>query len=228
VGWVVFAGVVALVAGIFYLRYYLKRKRRQDLARISGAFGLAFSAADPFGLLALPFALFDRGDGRGCENVLAGTWHGMDVKELDYWYYEENSDSGSNRFSRNYYRFNCVVTEIPAACPHLTIAHETVFTRLGGYLGLQDIELESEQFNREYRVACDDPKFASDILDARMMQWMIEAKGWSLEVSDRYVLCYCKRLRPPEVPALIHTLQGFRERIPRVVWDLYPSSPPGR
>ena len=226
-GWAVFAVAVALIGAGLYLRYYFKRKRRRELARIGRAFGLAFSAEDPFGLLGLPFALFDRGDGRGCENVLAGTWHGTDVKALDYWYYEENSDSGG-RVSRNYHRFSCAIAEIPATCPHLTIAHENVFTRLGGYLGFQDIELESEEFNRKYRVACETPKFASDILDPRMMEWLIEEKAWSLEVSGRHVLCYCKRLRPREVPALIHALEGFRQRIPRVVWELYPSSPSGR
>lgn len=30
------------------------------------------------------FALLRRGDGRGTENVLSGTWQGMGVREFDY------------------------------------------------------------------------------------------------------------------------------------------------
>jgi hypothetical protein len=45
-----------------------------------------------------------------------------------------------------------VVIEVPAAFPHLTMAREGLFTRLADHLGMEDIEFESPEFNRRYKV----------------------------------------------------------------------------
>ena len=36
-----------------------------------------------------------------------------------------------------------------------------------------DIQFESEEFNRDFTVHCEEPKFANDLIDARMMQWLL-------------------------------------------------------
>jgi hypothetical protein len=80
--------------------------------------GLSYSPEDAMGCLGLPFALLAKGDGRGTENVLWGTWQGIDVREFDYWYYEESTDSEGHR-TRSYSRFSCAVTEVEAVFqPH--------------------------------------------------------------------------------------------------------------
>jgi hypothetical protein len=217
---------LAVAAGI-WLSYYVKRKRRQDLQRAAAQLGLQFSAEDTFGLVNRPFELFDRGDGRGCENVMWGTWKELDVTEFDYWYYEQSSDS-KGRTSRTYHRFSSALIDIDALCPHLTIGRETFFTRMADHFGFRDIEFESEEFNRAMTVQGTDPKFATDLIDARMMRWLLEAKGWSFELHDRSILCFGNRQRPDAVPLVILALRAFRDHIPRVVWELYRSPSPGR
>jgi hypothetical protein len=79
-------GFVVVAAVALYLSYYLKQKRRQDLALAATQLGLAFSVEDTLGCLGYPFSLLARGDGRGTENVMWGAWQGIPVNEFDYWY----------------------------------------------------------------------------------------------------------------------------------------------
>ena len=213
--------IVLLAASGAFFSYYLKQKRRQELATMARQLGLEYSPTDTLGCLGLPFGLLSKGDGRGTENVLWGTWQSVPVREFDYWYYEESTDSKGNR-TKTYYRFSCAVTEIEAFCSHLTIDRENVFTRLADHLGLHDIEFESEGFNRAFNVKCKDRKFAYDFIDARMMAYLLEVdRAFQFEVSGRWLLCFSKRRKPTDLIPLLGTLKQFRDQVPRVVYELY-------
>jgi hypothetical protein len=122
--WVVVAA--AVVGGIVW-SYHQKQKRRQELASMARQLGLEYSPQDSQGCIGLPFALLQRGDGRGTENVLSGTWQGLPLVEFDYWYYEESRDSNGNT-TRTTYRFSCAVADVGAAISPLTLGRENVFT----------------------------------------------------------------------------------------------------
>jgi hypothetical protein len=219
----IFVAIALLVGLVVWLSWHLKKKRREEMARMARQLGLDYSPQDTRGCLSLPFALLARGDGRGTENLLWGTWQGMAVQEFDYWYYEESRDSEGHR-TRSYYRFSCAVASIDAVCSPLSLGRENLFTRVADGVGLRDIEFESEQFNRAFNVKCKDRKFANDLIDARMMQWLLSIEGaYSFEVSGGWILCFTKRRRPTELIPLLGTLQQFHQQVPRVVYDLYGS-----
>jgi len=219
-----FVGFAAIVAAIIYFSIQAKKKRRQGFALMARQLGFEFAITDPFNTLGEPFALLQKGDGRGVENVSWGVWNEMETRVFDYWYYEESTDSKGNR-SRTYYRFDCVLAPIEAACGHLRIDHENMFTRLADHLAMHDLEFENEAFNKMYNIKCESPKFANDFLDARMMQWLLDhGPGYSFEVcADRLLLVHGK-VHPEEIVPLIGTLRGFRDEIPRVVFSLYPKA----
>jgi len=226
-GAAVVIGFLVVAAAIVYYSYWAKKKRRQELAQMAAQLGLAYSPQDTFNLLSLPFALFRMGDGRGTENVLWGQWQDIQLQQFDYWYYEESSDSKGNR-SKTYYRFSCVVSELPFTSPELSISRENLFTRLADHLGFEDIGFESEEFNRKFQIKSKDRKFATDVVDARMIQWLLSTQnGWSYELSGPYLLCHHKRLRPMELTPLLGTMKEFRDHIPRVVYGLYGSGASG-
>ena len=219
--------VVVVVAAVVGISYHLKQKRRQDFATMGRQLGLEYSAEDPFGLLGWPFALFERGDGQGIENVLSGDWQGVPVKAFDFWYYDNSTDSNGHT-SRTYHRFDCAIVPVDASCPQLTIDHENVLTRLADAVALRDIELESEAFNRAYNVKGKDRAFATAFLDARMMAWLLEAgAGYGFEVLGNQLLVSRHRLRPTELVPLIGTAKAFGEHVPHVVASLYPSGTSG-
>ena len=218
----IFVVFIVAAGGIAYGSYYLKKKRREGLAFAARQLSMRFALTDPFDTLQEPFDLLRKGDGRGVENVLWGTWQGIECRLFDYWYYEESTDSKGNR-SRSYYRFSCVMSPVEAACSPLTIAKENLFTRLGDHLGFRDIELESEQFNRAFTVKSPDRKFAVDFCDARMMEWLLaHGQGYGFEVVGDRLLASCRRLKPTALVPLLGSMKGFRDQIPRVVFSLYP------
>ena len=218
---VLLLGLLA-IGGVAWFAYLAKQKRREGFAWMAAQLGLLYSPEDPFGLLGEPFAFFQKGDGRGVENVISGTWQGLDVRLFDYWYYEESTDSKGST-SRTYYRFDCVIVPIDAGCPRLSITHEDLGTRLANALSFHDIRFESEAFNRAYYVTSSDAKFANDLVDARMMEWLLaHADGFSFETAATELLCYQRKAGPQELVPLLGTAKAFREHIPKVVYSLYP------
>jgi hypothetical protein len=216
---VVLVAIAAIGIGIF--SYWRVKKRRQELQLVARQLGLSYSQVDMAGCEALPFELLGRGDGRGTENLLDGIWQELPVREFDYWYYDESTDSNGNH-SRSYSYFSCAVTEVDAALSPLTLGRENALTRFADAVGLHDIEFELEDFNRAFNVKCRDKKFANDFVDQRMMRWLLAADGaFAFEASGRWLLAYSRRRAPLELVPLLGTLKGFRDQVPRVVYDLY-------
>lgn len=91
-GFLPIAGFVALAIVAAYLSYSFKQRRRAALAQMARQLGMRYSPRDEVGCLNYPFALLARGDGRGTENVVWGTWQGIPMTEFDYWYYEESTE----------------------------------------------------------------------------------------------------------------------------------------
>jgi hypothetical protein len=218
----ILVGFMALAIAVAVFSYLAKKKRREGFAFVATQLGLEYWPTDPFDLLSEPFALFRKGDGRGVENVIAGTYQSIDVKAFDYWYYEESTDS-EGRARKTYSRFDCAVVPIDAACSPLTIENENVLTRLADALSFHDIEFESEDFNRTFNVKSPDEKFANDLVDARMMQWLLQnGKGTAFEIMSDRLMCYRRKLSPMEIVTLLGLSKAFLDHIPRVVSSLYP------
>ncbi len=71
------------------------------------------------------------------------------------------------------------------------------------------------------KVKSAEPKFATYLVDPQMMEWLLANKGWQFELSDRSVLTYCKRVKPPAIATVIAAAQGFHKHIPRVVDETF-------
>jgi hypothetical protein len=216
---------VVVIAGGAAVSFYLKQKRRDELAVFAGQQGLRYSADDVVGLIDPSFHLFQMGDGRGCENVVWGTWQGLPLAEGDYWYYTESTDGQGHR-SRTYHHFSVVEVQLEQNLflPSLSITHENLLTELADHLGFRDIDFESEDFNRMFNVRGQDREFAFKLIDARMMQWLLSTGGeFGFEIAGGKVLAYCRRLPPTGLIPIIGSAKAFHDHIPRLVWTEYAS-----
>jgi hypothetical protein len=211
-----------LAAGVLAFQYWANQQRRRAFATFGAQHGLVYHRQDPFGLLAEPFRLFSKGDGRGIENVLDGRWQDVPIRAFDYWYYEESSSSDGGS-SRSYHRFDCVIAPIDAACSALSIHRENLFTRLADHLAMGDIQFELEEFNRAFNVKGPDRAFATALCDQRMMRWLLANAGnCGFEVVGDRLLVFRKRMDVEALPVLMATMRGFRDNVPSVVYSLYP------
>lgn len=215
-------GVFVILCLVGLARWYFRHKRMKAIQIAARRLGFTYVAFDTEGLISYPFQLFMTGDGRGVENILAGEWQDLPMREFDYYYYTEQSDSDGSQ-AKVYHRYSCALTTINAACPPLEIGREEVFSWMKGHLGMPDIEFELAAFNNAFHVKGEDRKFAYDFCDQRMMAWMLTAQSrFEFEVVGNQILVYCKRVDPADLVPVLGTLKQFYDRVPRVVRDLYP------
>ena len=217
----VVAGIFVLVIVIAVHQWKAKKRRREGMATWAMSRGMTFVPEDKAMPTRFDFALFERGDGRGCDNVATGTWEGTEVHLADYWYYDESRDSDGSR-SRSYRRFSVAVLRIDAVVPAVRIERETVFSRLADHVGFRDIEFESEEFNRRFDIRSPDRQFAFKLIDGRMIEWLLHAAGpQCFEVSGPWLLAYSGQVAPEHLPTLLSAATAFVDHIPRLVWADY-------
>ncbi len=217
--------LVVCVGGFLLVSRVRKASRRAAVEREARRLGLSFSPKDPFSLLDLDFDLFVRFAGRlpgtqGVENVAWGARGGREVRAFDYWRAAEDEPE----------RFSCAMVRIPDGWPSLSVLRHGPFDVVRNAIGLHDVVFELEAFNRAFEVRATDRRFASGVIDQRMMRWLLEpgpVQGFQLHRG--WLLAWIPRLQPWELERTLATVEGFHERIPRAVWSLYgatlPASP---
>ena len=223
---IVLFGVPALVAlTISLLKWASDGRRRTALFRFAVTFGLEYTPTDPFGLIDHRFSLFDRADAARCENVVWGTWQGVEVKVGELWF--KPDPERRRQLFRTARRSSFATVEIPAWLPKLAIRHDPLAS-ISETLLLDRLRFESDVFNRMYRVECEDERFAYKFVDPRMMLWLQEigqAFPFDFEVSGSKVLVWCPLLKTSRLIPLFGSAAGFVDHIPRLVWNEYGTEP---
>ena len=82
-----------------------------------------------------------------------------------------------------------------------------------------DIELESEDFNRRYRVSARQPKFASDVLTPRTMQALLARPATAMRIDGNVLIGWeSGQLEPVGLLSRLATLHALVDGIPGFVW----------
>jgi hypothetical protein len=176
------AGVLAL--GIFAM--LRAKKRREELANLAGRLGLRFRS-DPDRELARQFRFLNRlaqGSNRYAYNVVSGVFQGQDVFAFDYHYETHSTDSKGNRQTHHHY-FSFFVLVLPQPFPELTISKEGIFSKIAQAIGYEDIDFESHEFSRAFCVRSKDKRFAYDVCNAQMMEYLLANRDLSIEIEER-------------------------------------------
>ena len=217
--------VLCVALGAILIQWLLAQRRREDIASVAARHGLEYSHLDPFGCTRVAFALFRKGDGRTAENVVWRTTDaGLAVRAFDFTYYVESRNHDTGHVHRSHRRFSCVMAQVDGAWPEVSITREGLFEKALELVGLGDIELESEEFNRRFALRSPDRRFAVSLVDARMIEFLLATEArFGFFVKGRWVLLVSEPARPELVPALMRVAEEFVAHVPRVVYELYPS-----
>jgi hypothetical protein len=184
--------------------------------------GLEFAAMDLFESTGwLPFPMFGRG-GHGAENVVWERARGFDIRAFDYWY-EEVSEDRPVAARR---RLTCAVVPLGTSGRRLRVAPRDLDDDVRSVLGLHEIELELEDFNRRFAVQAEDERFAIAFLEQRMMEAILALPpGVALDINEDAILLSSPELPPEQVLRLFDAAVAIGERIPRSLPSMFPPRP---
>lgn len=222
---VIFLIVFAVLSVAGSIGALLRAKRAAQITEIASRAGLEYSPEDPFNCTRVGFSLFTKGDGRGAENVM---WRepgdGHVYRVFDYWYYDEHKGENGQP-QKTYHRSSCAMALVGSAWPDISIVREGLVDKMLTKLAGGDIDFESEEFNRMFAVRCVDRRFASALIDAQMLDFLLTTRGaLNFEMKGRWVLVWRDTVEPKLMPGLLGVAEQFVQHVPPVVWDLYPST----
>lgn len=196
--------VVALVAAAFYYSYLAAKRRREALAQLAVELGWRFapdkdsSHDDQFAC----FEVFRSGHSRVAYNTLYGSTtidsQTYDAKMGDFSY--QVTTSNGKTTSTTTYHFSYLILELPFRqhVPSLLIRREGMFDKLKGMFGFDDIDFESAEFSRRFYVKSDDKRFAYDVVDPRMMEFLLDSDPPIIDIENGFGLfCDGKRCWDP-------------------------------
>ena len=118
--------------------------------------------------------------------------------------------------------FHVVAVPLPAYLPTLELTAEGVGAKLAKAFGGQDIEFESEDFNRAWRVEAGDAKFAHDVVHPRLMERLLraDARGVSLRVEGTDLLSWSSGSQQLDaIAGRLQVMCALVDAIPRFVWQ---------
>jgi len=197
--------VIAAVGGIIYVAWLMEKRRREAMARLASKLGYGFSARDGWGIPGRyeQIDLFRRGHSRRARNVINGERDGSAVKIFDYRY---TTGSGKNKSTHSR---NVMLVEMPEQrFPELYIRREGFFDKIAAAVGFDDIDFESHEFSRKFYVKSRDKRFAYDVVDARMMEFLLGVGDLNIEMEGAD-LAFCERRL---------SVEGI-ERLHDVAWE---------
>lgn len=205
----------ALVFAVYWFRVRPRRELHQDEAR---RLRLQSAPGDPLRFFDRGFALLAHvGGGKDIENTSWGTWRGMDVVVIDYWFAPSSADDTQSE-TRAY---TCAATTVPAEWPNLSIVPGGLGAALVGAVH-RDIEFEVESFNRAFEVRSTDRRFAHALIDARMIGWLEGLQpDTGFELLGGTLLCRTPRPPDRDLTWALETMAEFLGRVPPVIRSLF-------
>lgn len=217
----VFFGVVAFMIGLVVFSIISRRRQRERLAQYAASRGWGYepSGHNLAGHLGDDYP-FNAGDSRKYSDVFTYTSGDATGMSLEFTY-SVTTRTGDTQ-STSTYPFHVVTLNLPVALPRLMLRREGRTDAVGKFFGRQDIQFESAEFNKAWLVQGDNLAAAHDIVNPRMMEWLMDPRTEhaAFSISGSRAITYVKgRQRTENIDALIARVHGFVAQIPGFVWD---------
>jgi len=198
--------IVAVVAGIMSAR-----KRREAMVSLAAKLGLRFDPAKDRHL-AKQYKFLNklrRGSNRYAYNILSGSHQGHEIMVFDYHY-----QTGSGK-DTHHHHFSFFILHLTAAFPELVIGPEGIFSKIAQAVGYDDIDFESHEFSRKFCVRSANKKFAYDVCNARMIEYLLSNRDFGMEIEGKVLaIAFSRKLAPEAIEPNLNRLVTVRSLMP--------------
>jgi hypothetical protein len=210
---------IGLMVALVVLSLLQARKRREDLFALAQRLNLGFDGGDDREI-ADRFSFLKelaQGSNRYATNVLSGNYQQNEILAFDYHYETYTHDKNGTHTEHHWFSF--FILMLPASFPELTIRREGFFTKIAEVFGYGDINFESAEFSKAFNVRSPDKKFAYDVCNAQMMEYLLANRDLSLEIeNDALALAFTTRLSVEQIEANLQRLVAIRARLPEYLF----------
>jgi hypothetical protein len=162
--WAVIGAAALVVVAYFLFRIREQSRHARRLREFAEQHGWTYRPDGNELLIGLTGFPFGTGTSRAAMDVVEGTYSGVSVSSYTYSFDQKVAGEYAGEQV-----FTVTQAQLPARLPRLDLVPEDMGTRVLSQFGLADIDLESAEFNRTWRVLCADKRFAIDVVDPRMM-----------------------------------------------------------
>ncbi|MCX5643544.1 MAG: hypothetical protein NTZ17_02490 [Phycisphaerae bacterium] len=220
----IIVGVIAVIATVAVLSYLAAQKRRQAMMALAARLGLRFDPQKDWDL-AKHYSFLNKlraGSNRYAFNTLSGNYTERDVMAFDYHYETHSSDSKGNNETHHHY-FSCFLLHLPRSFPELVIGREGFFSKVAQAFGYDDIDFESHEFSRKFCVRSPDKKFAYDVCNARMIEYLLANGDLTIEIDqDTLAITFDSRLDLAKIEPNLNRLITLRSLMPEYLFSGSP------
>jgi hypothetical protein len=196
--------VIGLIVGIIgYYSHKQEQKRTADISGLAAGFGLNFSPTGDFPLQdrlsILP--LLKQGRDRRLSNLLSGETDEVRISIFDYRY-----TTGSGKQSSTT-RLTIAALESPKLkIPAFTLRPENFFDKIGGLLGLQDLDFaDHPEFSGNFVLKGAEEELIRQLFNRQMRDFFVARTGCCVEAFPGMMIYYLpgKRRPPAEFAKLL-------------------------
>lgn len=208
--------IVVVIAGIVSAR-----KRREAMSALATKLGLRFTSEKDRNL-ARQYEFLNKlrtGENRYAFNIFSGTYRDHEVTLFDYHYETHSTDSKGHRQTHHHY-FSFFILHLAVSLPELVIGSEGFFSKIAQAFGYDDIDFESHEFSRKFCVRSKDKKFAYDVCNARMIEYLLANDDLTIEIeNDALAISFGSRLKPEQIEPNLKRLIEIRSLMPTYLFS---------
>ena len=214
--------LLLLIALALYITYQMIfGKRGPTVEAIAHKHGLKYSEA----ISQLPPAfraidMLKKGRKHRYNHVVEGHYQGYRILAFQFVY-----ETVDLELETTTHWYSIAVVHLPVSCPEVKIHPEHVGHRLANLLGFQDINFESMDFSNAFRVLSKNKRFAYDVCNPRMMEYLLKKPKTTLEIENEVLAIWEEGHLSGDslIPLLDHAV-ALRKNIPDVVFS-HPELP---
>lgn len=215
--------VVFLVLGAI-MRYRSRQRqlsRETAMAALAAARGWSYAEEDITAYYGFEGPPFEQGRNIHASNVMRGVSNGWKFTRFDYRFTVHQGRSEVTHVC------SVVAVQTGAWLARLWVTPETLLSMVVDRFTGHDIDTESEQFNKTFKVSCENRKLAIDVLNPRMMQYLLQLPqlGWSLQ-SGALVIATGGLHEAPQIDYYLTVAEQILSLVPGFVWTEAGLTPP--